>query len=59
MLVAGALLVVLRWIAGPASGRWLTLEWSWTRRTLLVVGVLVPALWVNQQAHAALLLSRV
>ena len=44
VLVAGALLVVLRWIAGPATGRWLTVEWSWTRRTALLVGALVAAL---------------
>jgi hypothetical protein len=58
-LVAGAVLAALRAGVGMVTGRWLTLQLRWTRRYLVVAGLLVAVLWVNQQAHAAMLLGRV
>ena len=55
LLVAGALLALGRWLVGRLAGRWLD---ATLRRTPLTVGLtaaLVLVLWVNQQAHAALL----
>jgi len=55
LLVASALLALGRWLFGRLTGRWLD---ATLRRTPLTVGLaaaLVLALWVNQQAHAALL----
>jgi hypothetical protein len=55
LLVAGALLALGRWLVGRLTGRWLD---ATLRRTPLTVGLaaaMVLALWVNQQAHAALL----
>jgi hypothetical protein len=55
LLTAGAVLTLGRWLVGRLTGRWLD---ATLRRTPLTVGLvtaLVLALWVNQQAHAALL----
>ena len=55
LLVVGAVLALGRWLVGRLAGRWLD---ATLRRTSLTVGIaaaLVLALWVNQQAHAALL----
>jgi len=55
LLVAGAVLVLIRWLVGRLTGRWLD---ATLRRTPLTVGIaaaMLLALWLNQQAHAALL----
>lgn len=46
-----------RWWFGYATGRWLTLDITNRRAFALVVGALVLALWLNQQANAELLMS--
>jgi Protein of unknown function (DUF2752) len=58
LLVAGALLAVGRWLVGRLSGRWLDATLRPTRLTVGIAAALVLALWVNQQAHAALLADR-
>jgi len=55
LLVAGALLAVGRWLFGRLSGRWLDVTLRPTRSSWAVAAVAVLVLWVNQQAHAALL----
>jgi Protein of unknown function (DUF2752) len=55
LLVAGALLAVGRWLFGRLTGRWLDATLRPTRLTVGIAAALVLALWVNQQAHAALL----
>jgi len=55
LLVAGALLAVGRWLFGRLTGRWLDVTLRPTRLTVGIAAALVLALWVNQQAHAALL----
>ena len=55
LLVAGALLTLGRWLVGRLSGRWLDATPRPTRSSWAVAAVAVLALWVNQQAHAALL----
>lgn len=55
LLVAGAVLALGRWLVGRLTGRWLDATLRRTPRTLGVATALVLALWVNQQAHAALL----
>ena len=55
LLVAGATLVLGRWVVGRLTGRWLEVR---LHQGLVAWGVGVVAvlvLWVNQQAHAALL----
>jgi hypothetical protein len=55
LLTAGAVLTLGRWLVGRLTGCWLD---ATLRRTPLTVGLaagLVLVLWVNQQAHAALL----
>ncbi len=58
LLVAAALVVLVRAGIGWRTGRWLTviLGGSWLLRVVAVVAVL--ALWANQQQHAALLSAR-
>jgi len=55
LLVAGAVLAVGRWLVGRLTGRWLDATLRPTRLTVGLAAALVLALWVNQQAHAALL----
>jgi hypothetical protein len=55
LLVAGALLALGRWLVGRLTGRWLDVTLRRTPRTVGLAAALVLALWVNQQAHAALL----
>jgi NADH:ubiquinone oxidoreductase subunit 6 (subunit J) len=61
-LVVGAILLLARAALGLLSGRWVSVKIGWTRsrgRALIVFAViLVVALEINQQAHAALLLTR-
>ena len=55
LLVVGAVLAVGRWLVGRLTGRWLDATIRPTPSTWAVVAAVVLALWVNQQAHAALL----
>jgi hypothetical protein len=55
LLVAGALLALGRWLVGRLTGRWLEVALRRTPLTLGSAAALVLALWINQQAHAALL----
>jgi hypothetical protein len=60
-LVLGAILLLARAGLGVLSGRWVSVRIGWTRsraRAVTAVAVvLVVALEINQQAHAALLLT--
>jgi hypothetical protein len=54
LLVAGAVLMLGRWVVGRLTGRWL--EGVHPGRVIWGIGVVaLLVLWVNQQAHAALL----
>jgi hypothetical protein len=55
LLVTGAVLALGRWLVGRLTGRWLDATLRRTPFTLGIAAALVLALWVNQQAHAALL----
>jgi hypothetical protein len=55
LLVAGAVLMLGRWLVGRLTGRWLDATLRRTPLTLGIAAALVLVLWVNQQAHAALL----
>ena len=55
LLVAGALLALGRWLVGRLTGRWLDATLQRTPLTVGLAAVLALALWINQQAHAALL----
>jgi hypothetical protein len=55
LLTAGALLALGRWLVGRLTGRWLDATLRPTPRTVGLAAALVLVLWVNQQAHAALL----
>ena len=55
LLVAGAVLTLGRWLVGRLTGRWLDATLARTPLTVGVIVAVVLALWVNQQAHAALL----
>jgi hypothetical protein len=55
LLLVAAVLAVGRWLVGRLTGRWLDATPRPTPLTLAVAVVVVLALWVNQQAHAALL----
>jgi len=55
LLVAGALLALGRWLVGRLTGRWLDATLRRTPRTVGLAVAFVLVLWVNQQAHAALL----
>jgi hypothetical protein len=48
--------MVARTAVGWIKHRWLRIEVHPSARTLLVLALLVAGLWVNQQAHAALLM---
>ena len=54
-VVVGASLV--RWCWGHATGRWITVSVGDRRALNLLVGLLLVALWLNQQANADLLMS--
>jgi hypothetical protein len=55
LLVAGAALALGRWVVGRLTGRWLEVHVHSSRVAWAVGAVGVLVLWVNQQAHAALL----
>jgi hypothetical protein len=55
LLVAGAALTLGRGLVGRLTGRWLDATLERTPLTAGIILALVLALWVNQQAHAALL----
>lgn len=57
VLVAGALAVLVRALAGYVSGRWLTAHLRVSRGGWCVIVGALAALTVNQQVHAALLAS--
>ena len=58
LTVAGAVTVLMRGAVGVVSGRWLTFFVDVTRPGWVVIGAALLALWVNQQAHAELLMTR-
>jgi Protein of unknown function (DUF2752) len=55
LLVAGAALALGRWMVGRMTGRWLEVRVRPSRVAWAAGAVAVLVLWVNQQAHAALL----
>jgi hypothetical protein len=55
LLVAGATLVLGRWLVGRLTGRWLEVRVQPSRVAWGIGIIAVLALWVNQQAQAALL----
>jgi hypothetical protein len=55
LLIAGALLALGRWLVGRLTSRWLDATLRPTPRTVGLAAAMVLVLWVNQQAHAALL----
>jgi hypothetical protein len=55
LLLAGGVLALGRWLVGRLTGRWLDATVRRTPRTVGIAAAAVLALWVNQQAHAALL----
>lgn len=57
LVVAGAMVVVLRGAVGRTTGRWLTFHVHVSRRGWIVIVVGLVLLTVNQQLHADLLLS--
>jgi hypothetical protein len=57
-LAAGAVFMVARGLLGGVTGRWINAELRWTPTTRTLIGVLIVALWVNQQWNAPLLLTR-
>jgi uncharacterized membrane protein len=57
-LAAGAVFMVARGLLGWVTGRWINAELRWTPTTRTLIGVLIVALWVNQQWNAPLLLTR-
>lgn len=57
LLTLGVGALSVRWCFGYATGRWITVEVPNRRVLVLVGGVLLLALWLNQQANAELLMS--
>jgi hypothetical protein len=57
LVVVAALAVVVRARAGRLTGHWLDLRFRPTRMFWLLAAILLLLLWVNQQRHAALLLT--
>ncbi|GAA1439317.1 DUF2752 domain-containing protein [Nocardiopsis tropica] len=57
ILVLGAVSVLLRHVAGAVTGRWLSLYFPRKRLVSVVAILFLGALWVNQQAHADLLMG--
>jgi hypothetical protein len=55
LLVAGAVLVLIRWLVGRLVGRWLDAPLRPTPLTIGLAAAMLLVLGVNQQAHAALL----
>lgn len=49
--------LLVRWCWGRATGRWIAVDLIDRRALVVVTAMLVVALWVNQQAHASLLMS--
>ncbi|WP_460344466.1 DUF2752 domain-containing protein [Actinoallomurus acanthiterrae] len=57
-LVIGAVLVLLRQIAGLVTGHWLNARLRRSRLTTAVIIAVFIAIEINQQFHADLLMSR-
>lgn len=61
-LVSGAILLLVRAGIGALSGHWVSVHIGWTRprgrAAIALAVILLVALEINQQAHAALLLTR-
>jgi len=55
LLLGGAVVTLGRWLVGRLTSRWLDATLRRTPRTVGLAAALVLVLWVNQQAHAALL----
>ncbi|MDQ3570527.1 MAG: DUF2752 domain-containing protein [Actinomycetota bacterium] len=56
-LVVAALGLVVRDVVGRITGRWLNVHAASWPVVAAVAGVAVIALWINQQAHAGLLMG--
>ena len=56
LVVAGAVVVLVRGAVGVSTGRWLTFVVDVTRVGWVAITTVMVALWVNQQAHATLLM---
>ncbi|MFF0518588.1 DUF2752 domain-containing protein [Actinomadura nitritigenes] len=54
-VVPGALLVLVRWGAGLATGRWVNVRVLRPAAVWVVAAAAVAALWANQASHAAML----
>ena len=54
-LAVGVPMVVLRWVAGRATGRWVNVHVRRRRTAVALVALATAALWANQQLHADLL----
>lgn len=52
------LAMLLRAVVGWLTGRWVNATITWTRQLRTLAIVLLIILWVNQQLHAELLLTR-
>ena len=48
--------LVVRGLVGRATGRWLVVDWRLAPVGWGLAAVVIGLLWVNQQAHAALLM---
>jgi hypothetical protein len=58
LLVLGAAVALVRSAVGVVTGRWLNVSsWPPARRVAAATAVAVGLLWLNQQLHAALLMS--
>lgn len=57
-LSAATLAMVLRGLTGWLTGWWVNVTITWTRQVRTLATVLLVILWVNQQLHAPLLLTR-
>jgi Na+/H+ antiporter NhaC len=57
LVIVAALAVVVRAGVGRLTGRWLDLRLRPTRMFWLLAAILLLLLWVDQQRHAALLLT--
>jgi hypothetical protein len=52
--VAGVL-VLVRWLVGRVTDRWLDVSFRWTQPLVATTVVVLAALWIRQQANVALL----
>lgn len=51
MVIAGGVAVMARWVVGQVTGRWVCARVQATRVSVVVLGVAVVLLEVNQQLH--------